>query len=726
MHIAGRFVAVAGVLFVLGIVPSIALAADGALNPAMESIHIIGSADDKREIPGSSDVISAEDLARFEYTDIHRVLANVPGVYLRNEDGYGLRPNISIRGTYSDRSGKITLMEDGVLIAPAPYTASSAYYFPTTGRLSGVEVLKGSAAIENGPYTIGGAINLLSTPIPTHRKGTLKQELGSDDGYRIHASYGDSTQRFGYLVEAYSQATDGFADIDNSSRDTGFDKDDVLLKLRSNTDLGASIYQQLDLKLQYSEESSDQTYVGLSEADYAADPERRYGLSRLDNMFNRHQQVSLTHFADFNNGFSVSTTAYYNEFSRNWYKVDKIDGEGIDEIIQCANGVACSGVTSAYGDYSQARAQQVLAGTAAADVALKNNSRTYLSRGVQSALGYDFTAGSFDHQVKIGLRYHEDSEARQQPVNTYYQAADASFQLALAGTASRSEKSSRATSWYVTDAVSFADWTVSPGLRVEDYTIAGVANQETLMGLGALYQLTPELQLLAGVHEGHSPSGSENSEPETALNYEAGLRYQLDSMSGELVAFYSDYDNIIGVCTNSGGAGSVICDAGDTENGGAAIVQGLEAKLGGQFTLGTKLVVPLTLSYTYTDSEFQTSFYGKSVWGEVAEGDSLPNMPEHQLALSGGLSSEDGWGVDINLLYAGDTCSTAACGPYQDIDSYYTVDAAAYYDLSSRTRLYLNVANLTDVDDRIVSREPKAGARGLRPRSFTVGFKYDF
>ncbi len=70
----------------------------------IETVHSIGSKDDASHLAGSGSVIDQQDLEKFEYTDIHRILSQVPGVYTRDEEGYGLRPNISIRGTYGDRS----------------------------------------------------------------------------------------------------------------------------------------------------------------------------------------------------------------------------------------------------------------------------------------------------------------------------------------------------------------------------------------------------------------------------------------------------------------------------------------------------------------------------------------------------------------------------------------------------------------------------------------------
>ncbi len=58
-------------------------------------------------------------------------------------------------------------MEDGVLVAPAPYTSCMLHIiFQQLEELHSVEVLKGPSAVSQGPQTIGGAINLISTPIP--------------------------------------------------------------------------------------------------------------------------------------------------------------------------------------------------------------------------------------------------------------------------------------------------------------------------------------------------------------------------------------------------------------------------------------------------------------------------------------------------------------------------------------------------------------------------------
>ena len=109
----------------------------------MEEFQVLGSKESVFEVPGSGFYLAQEEIENFQYTNLDQILRQVPGVYFRGEDGYGLFPNISLRGVDSNRSGKVTMMEDGVLTAPAPYAAPSAYYSPTVGRMSSLEILKG-------------------------------------------------------------------------------------------------------------------------------------------------------------------------------------------------------------------------------------------------------------------------------------------------------------------------------------------------------------------------------------------------------------------------------------------------------------------------------------------------------------------------------------------------------------------------------------------------------
>ena len=153
---------------------------------------ILGNKFVARNRTGAAYYLSTEDLAQFNYIDINRALSKIAGINFYEEDGFGLRPNISIRGTSPERSSKIAIMEDGVLISPAPYSASSAYYFPTIARMQAVEVLKGSSQIQYGPFTTGGAINMISNQIPDSFGGSVKASYGSFNSSQLHAIIGDN------------------------------------------------------------------------------------------------------------------------------------------------------------------------------------------------------------------------------------------------------------------------------------------------------------------------------------------------------------------------------------------------------------------------------------------------------------------------------------------------------------------------------------------------------
>ena len=375
----------------------------------LKPVQIIGDRQSTFSVSGSAHVLSNEDLEEKENTDVHRMLRDVPGVYFQEEDGYGLRPNIGIRGSGRDRSSKISLMEDGVLIAPAPYAAPAAYYFPSAGRFYGVEVLKGPDTLRYGPFTVGGSINFLSTPIPARASGMVNVEGGEDGSQRAHAYYGATEGQFGFMLETHQQRAQGFKDIDRSNRDSGFDKRDYVAKLRWQAPETADIQQAFELKLEHSSEVSDETYLGLTDRDFENDANRRYGMSDIDQMDNDRDAVSLRHTLVFDENTQLNSVVYRNEFNRNWYKLASIGGQSIGGFVADANA---NGGTK----------QAVLSGAAdATDLVFKNNNREYISEGVQTELNHRFQTGSVDNDLIVGARYHQDEVDRYQPTDTFDQ-----------------------------------------------------------------------------------------------------------------------------------------------------------------------------------------------------------------------------------------------------------------------------------------------------------------
>ena len=714
-----------GLLTILFFAPAFAVEYD---IETIESVSIIGTKADARKIAGSGTVISNEDLQKTIDTDIHKILSAVPGVFFRTEDGYGLRPNISIRGTSLDRSSKITIMEDGVLVAPAPYTSASAYYFPTTGRIHGVEVLKGPSAITQGPSTIGGALNLISTPIPTEGKGQFVQELGDNGMMRTHAVLGGDNGTFGAMVEVHEHSTDGFDSIANVGGDTGFDKSDLLAKFRYTSGNHEVTLKMLDL-----DESSYQTYVGLSQYSFQQNPRRRYGMTQYDQMNNDGEQQSITYKGSFGN-VDVIATSWSNDYHRDWFKVDKANNgkafgisNGINNVIDAANN-------------GNADAQGILDGTRAVEVKLKHNNRFYGNEGIQFQLSTDIG----NHSVTFGYRDMEDYESRLQNYECFDQSADgknsALSPCSTGWTGSNNRlRETDATSYFVQDTITMDKLSLTLGYRSEDYdkvenrwsdakptrTIKDAkynnkksSGDYSTTGFGATYDVSENLKLVAGFHQGMSPVF--NGDAEEADNMELGFRYNKGTTAVEVIYFASDYANLVAECKNSSGGD---CDAGDTFSGGEVDVSGLE--IDASWVVQSNTVnYPIAITYTSTDATFDNSF-DSDYFGVVASGDDVPYIPSSVLAISAGFITESGWSGYMRMADHGSSCSTAACGAYENIEAYSYIDLSLRKRVNENLDVYGVLENVTDNED-IAARAPKNGARSQKPQTFKVGFSYKF
>ena len=697
---------------------------------------ILGSKFEAKNRTGSAYFVSKKELQQQNYTDINRVLGQVPGVSIYEEDGFGLRPNISLRGTSPERSSKINIMEDGVLIAPAPYSASAAYYFPNINRMQSVEVLKGSSQIQYGPNTTGGAINFVSTEIPNDFRANLRTSYGTYNTLNSYANVGDSFKNFGYTVEYNKRRSDGFKNLDNGGN-TGFDTNDFVAKFRVNTNPEAKVQQSLDFKFQYSDEQSDETYLGLTDEDYGTTPYRRYAGSQKDLMDTEHTQFMLTHTAKFSEYFRITTTAYRNDFKRNWYKLNDVSANG--------NSASISDLVENPGNFpflfGLVNGTQNIQGSA---LNVKNNNREYYSQGVQTKADYHFVTGSVFHDIEVGLRFHQDEEDRFQWVDGY-NMINGNMNLVepgIPGTNSNRITDADAFAAHVLYKLKYKRWTLTPGLRyenitlerndfgTEDVTRTGTnlstrSNEmnEFIPGIGLNYKFNQEFSLFGGVHKGFSPAGTtEGESSERSVNYELGTRFSHNGFSGEVVGFYNDYSNLLGSDLAATGGGGTL----DLFNAGEVDVSGLEVLGSYDFlTNNVNFSLPLTMTYTFTDAEFQNNFNSNvGIWGKVDSGDEVPYISRHQF--NAGLSFiAEKFEAHANARYRGEFRTLAGTGDIpsnEKVGSNFILDISAKYHLTDNFSLTTNVINMLDTEYE-VSRVP-AGLRPGHPFGIYGGFEF--
>lgn len=726
----------------------------------MPGLTVIGSREDERTLPGSGTYLGTEDFRRQRYDDVGQALRQVPGVYVRQEDGFGLFPNLSLRGVDTTRSAKVTIMEDGVPTAPAPYSAPSAYYRPTLGRMSGLEVLKGSSQIRYGPHTTGGVINYLSTPIPESMSGYLRAIYGRNHEVRTHAYFGDTVEtgvgEVGYLIEGFLRRTDGFKRIDGapdfSDRDdTGFTLAEPMLKLSWKPD--TERFQLFEFKFGYTELDAEETYLGLSEEDFGDDPFRRYSSTRYDNIQTQHFRTYLRHTIDAGLGVDLTTTAYYNRFERNWFKLSEL---GDVQVSGAALGTTTSmGLSEALAGANGGLGLEVLKGQREGTLQVTNNAREYYLWGAESVASRLFEAGPVTHDVSVGVRFHSDQVRRDQQDEFFRQDSSGRIQsrtFGPPGGAGNREQETDALAVFIEDSIEWGRFTFRPGLRYEHLWVeyedflSGEQDEGTLdvwaPGLGVTFDATERWQVFGGVYRGFSVPAPRahlrtGLDEETSLSTELGLRYHdaEKALDASLVGFYTAFDDLI-VIDNIGGTGT-----GDSENVGEVESYGVELAM--RFDPAVLLDcddfrTPSFLNFTYTRARLDgdaLSADPDSLFSGGEDGNRVPYVPDFVVSFGTGLEFSR-FGFYVSASWVDEAFTTAsnthrqfdvAGNPdarFGTTDSYFLVDLSAKVELREGVSLIGGIHNVFD-DEYVASRHPH-GPRPGQPRFAYAGLELEF
>ncbi|MCS6874892.1 MAG: TonB-dependent receptor [Pyrinomonadaceae bacterium] len=520
------------------------------LKPIVAYVSVISSylaGKDDALLPGSFQIISKEEFEESRYFTPSEALRRITGVHTREEEGFGLRPNISIRGTNPTRSTKILLLEDGVPLTYAPYGDNASYYHPPIERFEAVEVLKGSGQIAYGPVTVAGVINYITPNPPEKRQFSLKLLGGNRDIFDGSLSYGESFGRLG-LISAFTRKQGKGA------------RDNVRIGLNDfsskfNYQLNTKNY--LTFKFSHLKEDSRVTYSGLTEAEYNSNP--RQNPFRNDSFNAFRTGFSLQYTSLLNNFASLNATSYINYFSRDWWRQSSNSNERPNRL---GSDPDCRGMQDLYTTCGN-----------------QGRLRDYLTWGVEPRLNLTFNSRKdIRNELNLGFRIHSEKQDRLQK--------NGDLPLSRDGTVVENNlRENFALSGFVQYRLIWKNLTFVPGLRLENIKykrtnrLNGASGKtqitEIIPGFGITANLFGNTTIFAGVHRGFAPPRTEDIisnnggvidlESEKSWNYEIGLRSLfLRALKMEITFFRTDYENQIVPASVAGGIGATFTNAGKT------------------------------------------------------------------------------------------------------------------------------------------------------------------
>lgn len=637
--------------------------------------------------PGSVAVIKKEELELKQPLSTQDALKAVPGVVIREEEGYGFIPNIGMRGLNPNRSQKLLVLEDGVPVAPGLFLANESYYSPRIERMDSIEVLKGAAGLRYGPTTIGGVINY-KTKAP--EDGVKLTARTGSHGYRLLGLDAGAATESGDAVGGISVITsrgDGF-------RHNDFDLTDVVLKggMQINDN------QWLSAKFTYYDNEVNTSYVGLRKNEYKNDPDKNPAPN--DYFITDRKSFDINHEWDINSNVKLNTLVYWSQLNRDYWRrnIASKDANGT-YFVSCGTDKNC----------------------------MTGRNREFEMMGVDSRMFISHNSFGIKNETEIGIRLHSDYLSNQTEASKTN--PDARSGVLTSDVTERAD----GVALYAQNRFAFTDKVaVTPGLRVENYDqklkneLNGVkgntSNTEVMPGIGATWQVVPQAQVFAGAFKGFSPAMTATAistggvdqklDAERSTNYEIGVRGAINRLVYEATVFHMDFENQIVNQSLSGGV--------DKANGGKTLNQGLELALG--YEIGSGWKVDGNFTYVPT-AEFRNSDLGP-------KGNRLPYAPEFTSNVNLGYklgsfrTSLGAYYVSSQYVDPANTKVESDDGTKGEISGYTTFNLNMYYDVDKHLSLFGSVRNLAD-RKYITSRNPDGIFPGAE-RNFEVGATYKF
>jgi Fe(3+) dicitrate transport protein len=488
-------------------------------------------------------------------SNYRQALQKTPGLLLSEES----TPLFSVgyRGLNPHRAQFTQVMKDGIPIHADMFGYPEAYYTPPLEVVDHIDFIHGGAALMYGPQP-GGALNFVTKdPYDAPFYFEEQNTFGSHDLYSNYTAVSGTQGPVGYYGYFHHRQSQGFRQF-NSQYEVYYGGAKIVIE----QDPTARWILAFDL---YEEDHGEPG--GLTRKDFDMDPSKT---TRLSDRF------ELNRYA--------GSVTFEKEVSENTDLEIKGYGVYYERLSWRQRGGGFGTIPT---------------GSSASTNSIED--QTFYTGGMDARMKHEYSAfGSDEHVFSGGVLYHHTHSPRSDERGRAGDAEDGPLR-------NESERDIDYLSVFFENLFKFGRLSVTPGVRFEniwqavqeevnvDKVAAGkpLADEEihdfvVLAGVGAAYEVTPEVDLYSNFSQGYRPkifTDAVPTSPTTVINedLEEGNSWQVDlGLRGKPVPYFSwdasvfhmEFDGQIG-SVSSGGV-TVLQNVGDAEHQGVELTTELD------------------------------------------------------------------------------------------------------------------------------------------------------
>ena len=665
--------------------------------------EVVVSADkETKETPSSITVITAEDIERYNATNLGEAFRVIPGMLFRQtrtKNEYYL----SVRGFDQEN---ILILLDGVPIY-VPYEGLVNLADIPAQNIAEIKVIKGNASVLYGPNALGGAINIITKKGSEKPSFSALYQISDYNTHHVQATHGWKVGKFSYFIGASHKESDGFklaqaftlpADVTTSMTNSPTNP-----ATPKNTPIAPNDGRR---------ENSDYNRNALTfTGSYDITPADKIGLS-LEYYKHEYGVPPVPIYRETKKGF------YY--FPRYWrfsdwerYTTNLIEESQLSEHLRIKGRLfydVYKNTLDAYDDNTYS-SQNRLGGPPSGKSVYDDYSR--------GGNVYAFWDGLPRNNIRLGLSFKEDVHREtfktdpEDRLSSYTYTVGLEDEIRILDSLAVTIGGS-----YDTFAKRERQQALSPNAAVGD----NISVFNPMIGFS--YDYSPALNIFGSLAKKVrfptmrnlyasgvvGPLGNPNLAEEQSYNYELGSRFSFaKKFVLESAIFYSDVRNMI----------SFDNQIGRFEQYEKASLAGLELGLSGQFN--AKLYGKI--SYTYLQARTNSTVtLEKEIPSAtnlplVYSPDELPYRPEHKVDLELSQKFDFGMRVDINGSYVSkkayydhaDTATNTLVAKKQYLDGYVLMNLKVSQNIGQGFQVFVAADNILNENYQDIYQLPAMG-----------------